>query len=177
METSRGLGGERRGRARPGMMLLSIYCPSCPHFLSLFLALATPSRPLLQFLSCLIKKTEICTENQYSDSNCDTNRGREVIQRERRTPAAIYQELWGAEYVQSEGLDPGVVDSQLPVDPRTFNTGEDAQVGGQPRRVWEKRKGTSRQWREGEVNDTRGIRGRNEYGWHAVLGQKPLKQK
>lgn len=47
----------------------------------------------------------------------------------------IYQELGGAEHVQSEGLDPGVVDSELPVDPRTFNTGEDAQVGGQPRRV------------------------------------------
>lgn len=50
--------------------------------------------------------------------------------------AASYQELWGAEYIQSEGLDPGVVDSQLPVDPRTLNTCEDAQVGGQPGRVW-----------------------------------------
>lgn len=50
----------------------------------------------------------------------------------------IYQELWGAEYIQGERLDPGVVDSQLPVDPWTFNAREDAQVGGQPRGVWER---------------------------------------
>lgn len=63
-----------------------------------------------------------------------------MIQREGQ--AVIYQELWGAEYVQSERLDPGVVDSQLPVDPRTFDAGEDAQVGGEPRRVWETEKGS-----------------------------------
>lgn len=56
----------------------------------------------------------------------------------------IYQELWGAEYIQSEGLDPGVVDSQLPVDPWTFNTGEDTQVGGQPRGVWGEKKKRAR---------------------------------
>lgn len=44
----------------------------------------------------------------------------------------IYQELRGAEYIQSQRLDPGVVDSQLPVDPRTLDAGENAQVGGQP---------------------------------------------
>ena len=53
------------------------------------------------------------------------------------------------------------MDSELSVDPRTFNTGEDAQVSGQPRRVW---------GGEGEK------RGRNEFGGQAVLGQKPLKR-
>lgn len=28
------------------------------------------------------------------------------------------------------------MDAQLPVDPRTLNAGEDAQVGGEPRGVW-----------------------------------------
>lgn len=66
----------------------------------------------------------------------------------------IYQELWGAEYVQSEGLDPGVVDSQLPVDPRTFDAGKDAQIGGQPRWVWEREKGgkMTHEGKEAEMN-------------------------
>lgn len=37
-----------------------------------------------------------------------------------------YQELRGAEKVQSEGLDPGVVDAQLPVDTGALDAGEDA---------------------------------------------------
>lgn len=37
-----------------------------------------------------------------------------------------YQELRGAEKVQSEGLDPGVVDAQFPVDTRALDAGEDA---------------------------------------------------
>lgn len=37
-----------------------------------------------------------------------------------------YQELGGAEKVQGEGLDPGVVDAQLPVDTRALDAGEDA---------------------------------------------------
>lgn len=73
--------------------------------------------------------------------------------------AASYQELWGAEYVQSEGLDPGVVDSQLPVDPRTLNACEDAEVGGQPGRVW------------------KGEKSREKLNGDTVPGQKPLEQK
>lgn len=30
------------------------------------------------------------------------------------------------------------MDAQLPVDPRTLDAGEDAQVGGEPRGVWER---------------------------------------
>ena len=43
-----------------------------------------------------------------------------------------YQELGGAEHVQGERLDPGVVDPQLPVDPRALDTRQDAQVGREP---------------------------------------------
>ena len=78
--------------------------------------------PHFPVLSCLKVSTKIYTE--YGN----------------KTPSVTYQELWGAEDIQSEGLDPGVVDSQLSVDPWTFNTGQDAQVGGQPRRVWAKKK-------------------------------------
>ena len=49
-----------------------------------------------------------------------------------------YQELGGAEHVQRERLDPGVVDPQLPVDPRALDAHQDAQVGGQPGGVWER---------------------------------------
>lgn len=62
---------------------------------------------------------------------------------------AIYQELWGTEDIQCERLDPGVVDSQLPVDSRALDAGEDAQVGGQPRRVW--KRGESSRRTEEEV--------------------------
>lgn len=55
-------------------------------------------------------------------------------------PNIIYQELWGTEHIQGEWLDPGVVDSKLPVDPWTLNAGENSQVGGQPRWVWEREK-------------------------------------
>lgn len=43
------------------------------------------------------------------------------------------QELGGAEDVKCEGLDSGVMDAQLSVDPRTLDAGQDAQVGGEPR--------------------------------------------
>ena len=46
--------------------------------------------------------------------------------------AIDYQELGGAEHVQRERLDPGVVDPQLPVDPRALDARQDAQVGGEP---------------------------------------------
>lgn len=40
-----------------------------------------------------------------------------------------YQELRGAQEVQSERLDPGVMNAQLSVDARALYTGEDAQIG------------------------------------------------
>lgn len=78
----------------------------------------------------------------------------------------IYQELWGAEYVQSERLDPGVVDPQLPVDPRTFNAGEDAQVGGEPRRVWGKEEESQDQTGEEVMRTQEGES--DENGWCTV---------
>lgn len=48
---------------------------------------------------------------------------------------APYQQLRGAEDVQGEGLDTGVVHSQLPVDAGALNARQDAQVGGEPRGV------------------------------------------
>lgn len=48
---------------------------------------------------------------------------------------APYQQLRGAEDVQGEGLDTGVVHTQLPVDAGALNARQDAQVGGEPRGV------------------------------------------
>lgn len=84
---------------------------------------------------------------------------------------AVYQELWSAEYIQSERLDPGIVDAQLPVDPRAFDAGEDAQVGGEPRRVWEKQG----EQQSGEVTEDEGERaheGERRKGWRTVPGRK-----
>lgn len=151
-ETSRGLReeeNEAKGNAihlpSPQFHLLSWY--TIPFSSSLFLACSIPtlcSCPLLfsNFIRTknVQKEWLICRQKQRTW-------GESV---RRRMPKVIYQELWGAEYIQSERLDPGVVDSQLPVDPRTFNTGEDAQVGGQPRWVWEaeKARNCQKKWRE-----------------------------
>ena len=43
-----------------------------------------------------------------------------------------YQELGGSQEVQVQGLDPGVVDAHLPVDPRALDADQDSQVGGEP---------------------------------------------
>lgn len=40
-----------------------------------------------------------------------------------------YQKLRGAQEVQSERLDPGVVNTQLSVDARALDTGQNAQIG------------------------------------------------
>lgn len=37
-----------------------------------------------------------------------------------------HQQLWGAQFVQAEGLDAGVVHPHLPVDPRALNACQDA---------------------------------------------------
>ena len=58
---------------------------------------------------------------------------------------ATYQELGGAQHVQRERLDPGVVDPQLTVDPRALDAHQDAQVGGQPGGVWERRRQTEKE--------------------------------
>lgn len=52
-----------------------------------------------------------------------------------------YQELWGSQDIQSERLDPGVMDAHLPVDPRTLNADEHTQVSGQPSGPWKQRTG------------------------------------
>lgn len=96
------------------------------------------------------------------------SRSHEAIRQKKR---AVYQELWGAEYIQSERLDPGIVDAQLPVDPRAFDAGEDAQVGGEPRRVWEKQG----EQQSGELTEDEGERRK---GWRTVPVRKnPPKQK
>lgn len=51
-----------------------------------------------------------------------------------------YQQLWGAQQVQSEGLNPGVMDPQIPVNARTFDTRQNAKVGGQPGGFWKHKK-------------------------------------
>lgn len=48
---------------------------------------------------------------------------------------AAYQQLGGAENIQSEGLDAGIMHTQLPMDPRALNARQDSQVGGKPRGI------------------------------------------
>lgn len=91
----------------------------------------------------------------------------------RQKKQAVYQELWGAEYIQSERLDPGIVDAQLPVDPRAFDAGEDAQVGGEPCRVWEKQV----EQQSGQPMEDGGKRREEETVTHCSSAEKPLKQK
>lgn len=43
-----------------------------------------------------------------------------------------YQKLRGAQEIQSERLDPGVVDAKLSVNARALDAGQDAQIGGKP---------------------------------------------
>lgn len=50
-----------------------------------------------------------------------------------------YQQVWGPQTVQTQRLDPGDVDPHLPVDPWTLNTGQDAQVGREPSRIYRER--------------------------------------
>lgn len=84
---------------------------------------------------------------------------------------AVYQELWGAEHIQSERLDPGIVHAQLPVDPRAFDAGEDAQVGGEPCRVWEKQ-GERQSGALSEDEGERAHEGERRKGWCTVPGWK-----
>lgn len=44
----------------------------------------------------------------------------------------VYQELRGAQHVESERLNSWVMYSELPMDSWTLDTGEDAQVSGEP---------------------------------------------
>lgn len=48
-----------------------------------------------------------------------------------------YKKLRGAQQVQSERLDPRVMDSQLSVDAWALDTGQDAQIGRQPCWIWD----------------------------------------
>lgn len=48
-----------------------------------------------------------------------------------------YQKLRGAEEIQSEWLDPGVVDAKLSVDAGALYAGQDAQIGGKPCWIWD----------------------------------------
>jgi len=50
-----------------------------------------------------------------------------------------HQQLGGAQHVQVQALDPGVVDPHLPVDPRALDTDEHPEVGGQPGGTWRSR--------------------------------------
>lgn len=43
-----------------------------------------------------------------------------------------YQKLRGAQEIQSEWLDSGVMDAKLAVDARALDAGQDAQIGGKP---------------------------------------------
>lgn len=48
---------------------------------------------------------------------------------------AAYQQLRGAENIQSEGLDAGIMHTQLPMDARALDARQDAKVGGEPRGI------------------------------------------
>lgn len=58
-----------------------------------------------------------------------------------RDQGAAYQQLGGAEDVQGEGLDAGVMHAQLPVDAGALDARQDAQVGGEPRGVCRAQRG------------------------------------
>lgn len=44
----------------------------------------------------------------------------------------LYQQLGGAEDIQGEGLDAGIMYAQLPMDAGALDARQDAQVGGKP---------------------------------------------
>lgn len=48
-----------------------------------------------------------------------------------------YQKLRGAQEIQSEWLDPRVVDAKLSVNARALYAGQDAQIGGKPCWIWD----------------------------------------
>jgi len=56
--------------------------------------------------------------------------------RDLRAQGAAYQQLRGAEDIQGEGLDAGVMHTQLPMDAGALDARQDAQVGGEPRGIW-----------------------------------------
>lgn len=48
-----------------------------------------------------------------------------------------YQKLRSAQEIQSQWLDPWVVDAKLSVDARALYAGQDAQIGRQPCWIWD----------------------------------------
>ena len=45
------------------------------------------------------------------------------------------------------------MNTQLPVDPGTFDAGENAEVGGEPRRICQRQRGTPKLVRRGQGQD------------------------